>query len=246
MRTIEITKPDKQRFLKALIYGPPGQGKTTLLGTAQSCEETSPMLLIDFEGGVSSLAGLDIDVARIHSWEDYNEVYDLLLNENHGYKSIGIDSISETHTFSLLSILKAEGPTRKDPELLEMRDYGKALVQMRRFLRAFRDLPLHVFYTALAKETTDAREGIVRVPALAGALAEEVPGIMDVVGYLALTEDEEGVERVLLLSNYSKYRTKVRTPWGAASPDEIESPTVASIIEALGFNNTNARRRQKA
>ena len=41
---MEVKRPGDNRFIKALIFGPPGQGKTYLLGTAQEDERTAPML----------------------------------------------------------------------------------------------------------------------------------------------------------------------------------------------------------
>lgn len=242
--TVQIRKPDELKFCKALIFSPPGHGKTTLLGTAQEDGRTGPMLILDFEGGTESLAGLDIDVATIASWDDFSEIYEMLLSGDHGYKSLGIDSISETHIFALLTILEKEGPTRKDPELLEQRDYGKATVQMRRLLRSFRDLPMHVFYTAHAKEVEIPRQGRVQLPALSGQMAEEVAGLMSVVGYLAETEEqndagEPEVHRLLLLKNYPKFRTKVRTPWRAKTPDELYDPTITDLMDLLGYPENN-------
>jgi hypothetical protein len=247
---VKVTTPDEKRFAKVLIFGPSGQGKTYLLGTAQADPRTYPMLLIDFEGGAETLAGLDIDVARIKKWGDYDQVYEALsgdhwtldgssLKKGERYRSVAIDSISETHLFALLHILDEEGQSRRDPELLEQRDYGKASVQMRRLLREFRDLELHVFYTAHAKEVEERGVGKVKVPALAGQMAEEVVGLMSIVGYLALGEDEEGeVFRVLVLQNSPQHRTKIRTPWGAdAAPDEIDHPTVTNILDAVGVTD---------
>lgn len=231
---VTIGRPEDVTFLKALIFGPPGHGKTTLLGTAQEDERTHPMLLLDFEGGVQSLVGLDIDVARIKTWDDYNEAYKIASKGE--YRSLGIDSISETHVFALLDILDKEGPQRRDPDLLQQGDYGKALVIMRRLLREFRDLDLHVFYTALSKDDVDPREGTVKKPSLSGALAEEVPGMMAISGYLAVTENDEGETiRSLLLQNYPKVRTKVRSAWKEIAPDEIHEPSVTKILDALNF-----------
>lgn len=236
---LQIIKPEEKQFCKGLFFSPGGNGKTTLLGSAQLDARTSPMLLLDFEGGTESLTGLDIDVAPIRSWDDYNEAYELLASEDHGYKSLGIDSISETHIFALLDILEHEGPTRKDPELLEQRDYGKATVQMRRLLRTFRDLPMHVFFTSHAKEVEIPRQGRVQLPSLSGQMAEEVSGLMSVVGYLATYEETEGDEvvthRTLLLKNFPRFRTKVRTPWGVTSPDELIDPTITDLLDMLGY-----------
>lgn len=242
---VKIVKPSENRFIKALIFGPAGQGKTTLMGSAALDERTAPMLVIDFEGGSGSLAGLDVDIAPVQSWEDFNEVYNNLANgdtvdgvDYSQYKSVAIDSITEIHIFALLDILREKGPTRRDPDALEIQDYGKASTQLRRLLRAFRDLPLHVFFSALAKDTEIKGLGRVTMPSLSGQMAEEVPGLMDVVGYLAQAEDDNGeVERLLLLQNYPKYRTKVRLPWGAPRVDEIVQPTVTSMLDELGFGD---------
>lgn len=234
---LEIRKPTENRFVKALFFSPGGAGKTVLVGTAQLDDRTSPMLFLDFEGGDESLAGLDIDIAEIRSWEDWNEVYEMLVSGDHGYKSVGVDSISETHKWALLSILDKEQATRKNPDLLEQRDYGTATVQMRRLLRSFRDLPMHVFFTAHAKEIEIPREGRVRVPDLSGQMAEEVAGLMSVVGYLAQYEEDGEMQRTLLLHSFPKFRIKVRTPWETAVPEELVNPTVTDLLDMLGYEH---------
>jgi len=239
---MELTKPESNRFLKLLLHSPAGHGKTRFLGSANDDPRTAPMLLLDYEGGTSSLVGRDIDIARITSWDDFNEVYAALSGE-HKYKSIGLDSISEVHLFALLSLLSSGEKSRKIPDLLEQGDYGIALVQMRRFLRSFRDLPVHVFATSLSKSDTDPREGTIIKPSLVGGMADEVMGIFDVVAYLALStirNEETQVDeshRVMVLKNYPKYRTKVRIPEGydLEAPDEIIDPTVTSLLDVLHF-----------
>lgn len=250
---MEIVKPADRRFLKSLVFGPAGHGKTQFLGTAQDDERTSPMLLLDFEGGHETLAGLDIDVAEIREWDDYNEAYELLTSDSKDnvYRSLGIDSASETHIWALLTILDAqsarrEGSDNRDPDLLEQKDYGIASTQMRRLLREFRDLPMHVFYTSGSKEVDERGVGKVKVPSLAGQMAEEIVHLMSVVGYLALTEDDEGDQiRTLLLQNYRGYRTKVRTAWNATAPDELDNPTVTTLLDALDIPMPGKRTRKK-
>lgn len=232
-------KPSDLRVMRALIFGPSGHGKTTFLGTAQQDPRTAPIVIFDFEGGTESLSGLDVDVAVIRDWQDYNEGYDYLQKGKHEYLSVGIDSISETHIFALLDILRIEsGSGRKgNVDALQQGDYGIALVQMRRLIREFRDLPMHSFFTSLATEEMDAREGMVKKPALAGAFRDEGPGLMSVVGYLALTQDAEGESiRSLLLKNHPRIRTKIRTEWDQKDvPNELDNPTVTSLLDILHF-----------
>lgn len=242
---MKVTQPGEKKFLKALIYGPAGHGKTTFVATAQLDERTSPMLFIDFEGGEQSLAGLAIDMVSIRDWSDYDEVYRELVSGRTEYQSIGLDSISETHIFSLLDILEKEGPNRKDPNALQQQDYGKSTILMRRLLRSFRDLPMHVFFTCAAKDDVEPRVGSVKKPALAGQMSEELSGMMDCVAYLAIgkNDDDEDI-RALLLKNDARYRIKVRSSWGQELPDMIEEETprqfaeqgVTMLLDALGFS----------
>lgn len=239
---MKIIKPDQGRFLKALIFGPAGAGKTHFLGTAQLDPRTSPVLFLDFEGGSQTLAGLDIDMVEIRDWDTYSQVYSELESprSNLPYQSICIDSLSETHIFTLLDILEGEQARRNDPNALQQQDYGKATVQMRRFVRSFRDLPMHVFMTSLSKEVVEPRVGAVKVPALAGQLAEELPGLFDVAGYFAISQ-ERGSDgtmqetRSLLLSGFSQFRVKARTRWGDVIPEYLDDPTVTKLLDVLHF-----------
>jgi hypothetical protein len=225
-----------------MVYGPAGQGKTYFLGTASFDPRTTPILILDFEGGVlSTLEGLPGENEtwfhmQIRSWQDYNKAFDRLDKNEEGFKAVAIDSMSETHKFALFNIIEKEEDRRKNPDLVEQGDYGTASVQINRLVRSFRDLPMHVFMTAHAKDETDPREGLVKKPMMAGRVAEEVPGMMEVVGYLAWTEDEEGaMRRTLLLQNWPKVRVKVRTPWGKTAPDEIYDPTVTTLLDTLYY-----------
>jgi hypothetical protein len=224
-----------------LIFGPAGHGKTYLLGTAVFDERTCPIAVLDFEGGVldvlTGLPGEGTDWVHmpIHTWDDFNQAYERLRVNDEGFRSAGVDSISETHIFALLNLLEDGKPSReKEPDLIQQGDYGVALIQLRRLVRAFRDLPMHTFFTSHYRDEKDPREGLVKVPSMAGKAAIEIPGLMTLVGYLALAENEEGdVERILLLQNYAKIRTKVRMPWGVEAPDEILDPTVTKLLDAL-------------
>lgn len=229
-------KPEDATFLKALIHSPAGHGKTHFLGTAQDDPRTFPMAFLNFEGGEQSLAGLDIDVFDIRDSKDYEEVYRQLRDPKTRYKSAGVDSITETQISSLLEILEGDKINRADPDQLAQQDWGIVLIRMRRIVRQYvKMLPMHVFMTALSKDDVVARVGAVKAPAVQGQFANELPGILDVVGYLALTDGDEGVQRVLLLHSNPKFSVKVRTPWNQTVPSEILDPTVGKLLDALGY-----------
>ncbi len=157
------------------------------------------------------------------------------------YKSVGVDSITETQINSLFHIL---GTTRDraDPDLLAQQDWGVVLIQMRRMVRKFmKALPKHVFMTALSKSTNVKGLGSAWYPSVQGSFFDELPGIPDVVGYLA-NEDVEpdkehplGVQQILLLHSNPKFGVKCRTPWGQTVPSEIVDPSIEKLLDTLGY-----------
>jgi phage nucleotide-binding protein len=248
---LQIHSPSALKFAKVLIFAPPGHGKTFLLGTAQEDDRTFPMLFLDFDAGSETLDGLDIDVIRIRSWKDSDEVLEALegkevktiggIEYDFGeYRSIGIDSISEWNRWAQLERLNLKGKGRADPDLIELQDYNVTGVQLRRVLRRYRDLPLHVFLSAHAKDQMEPRIGNIKKPDLSGQLADEIAGLVSTVGYLAI--DREGDERVLILHGYKEYRTKCRTPWNESAPEEIVEPDVTEILDVLGYRSRDGKR----
>jgi hypothetical protein len=249
---MQVYSPAALKYAKVLVFAPAGHGKTVLLGSAQEDDRTYPMCFLDWESGSEVLDGLDIDVFPIRSWEDANRVIELLdsgdvatIKTGNGkkrkvdfgeFRSVGIDSISEWNRWAQLERLRIKGPGRNDPDLIELQDYGVTGVQLRRVLRRLRDLPMHIFFSAHAKQIDDRRLGRITLPDLSGQLAEEVAGLVSTVGYLALADGEDGEEeRILLLHGNPRYRTKVRTPWRERAPEEIEEPDITEILDVLGY-----------
>lgn len=243
--TVTRTSPHAQKYAKMLFYSPAGHGKTWLLGTAQEDERTTPTAFIDFEAGTETLAGLDIDVFPIRNWTDAYTILEYLEEgaeikidgewvDFAAYNSICLDSLSEWYRAAQLERLNKVGKSRKEPDLVEMLDYNILTTQFRRVLRRFRDLPMHVFFSAHAKQTDDPRRGRIVVPDFPGQLSEEVAGLVSLVGYLAETNDDD-VERLLLLHGYPKYRIKARSPWNQELPEEIEDPDITAILDVLKF-----------
>lgn len=234
--------PADTGFCKFLVHGPGGSGKTHFLGSAQEDPRTFPMAFLNWDSGESTLAGLDIDVFDIRDAKDFDEVYKVLKAPNTPYKSAGVDSITETQINSLLQILGSDTINRADPDQLAQQDWGIVLIRMRRIVRQFmKMLPMHVFMTALTKDDVVPRIGSVRAPAMQGQFANELPGIPDVVAYMALESVEpdvihpSGEQRVLLLHSNPKFSVKARTPWGQQIPAEIVDPTITKLLDILGY-----------
>jgi hypothetical protein len=50
---------------------------------------------------------------------------------------------------------------------------------------------------------------------------------------------------LLLLHDYPKYKTKVRTPWKQTAPSEIVNPDITEILDVLGYSKNGGRKKTK-
>lgn len=219
-------------YVKALIYGPPGAGKTFLAATAPN-----PLVVL-MEPGVSDTTlvavqrhlGRDVAVWEIHTDEDLQEVYQYLASGDHPYETVVLDSGTDLQRRMARRIIDQglmKRPNR-DPEVLEEGDWGRLGIRTRTILRAFRDLPMHVVVTALARTM---KNDIRVVPYFEPrSLAEEVPAFFSLVGYLGVRFDDEGrAIRKLLVEQTEEYVGK--NP-GGALPPIIDNPNLTEIFKA--------------
>lgn len=237
--------------IKAMFYSPPGHGKTTLLGTAAGDPRLCPMLILEFEGGSRSISSkirklsLDqlgqkpsidkIDVVPIREWEDFNVAYDYLAENDHPYRSTSLDSLTEVNYLNMSEalIFAVREDKRHDPDIPEQRDYLRSAGQMRKLVRFFRNLPIHVFFTASAQMLQDPLTREQKAwPALAGKLAFEIPGLMEIVGYLAVVEDDNESSRWLFVQPSGRFEAKDRTEGGKLG-EYIINPTLPHILDLI-------------
>jgi phage nucleotide-binding protein len=223
---------DTVQYINMLVYGYPGAGKTVLSGSADGVPDMRPVLVIDVEGGTLSLRDRypDVDVVRVQSWDDMQKVYDALYSGEHDYKTIVLDSLTEIQKFSMYKIMEAvirEDPGR-DPDIPSVREWGKSIEQIRKLVRAFRDLPMHTVFTALAKEDKDPKTGVKsEMPSLPGKLAPEVAGFVDIVAFLYVKVVDSEFKRLLLTLGTDKHVAKDRTD---KLPQIMEDPTMETIL----------------
>jgi hypothetical protein len=238
---LRVTKAQQRSpYLNMMVYGDYGIGKTVLGGSALEVPEMSPVLVLDYEGGTESLRRTypDVDVLRVQTWTDMQAVYnDLHRTNGGGYKTIVLDSLTEIQKFSMYEILAArvekaeEKGDEADPDIAGMREWGKNIEQIRKFVRAFRDLPVHTIFTALSKDDRDPRTGKRKTfPSLSGKLAQEVPAFLDVVVYYYIKRVDDEERRLLLCSATEGNTAKDRT---ARLPMVIEEPTMQKLYDYI-------------
>jgi len=234
---------DKFRFLNILVHSPGGHGKTTLLATACDDPRTSPMLVLDFEGGAPiRFAKKDpktFTIRKVRSVKDLNDYYEYLRKGSHPYKSVAIDSLTEIQKLGLFEFVYGTQGVDKtfqgnvlNIKTAEIQHWGKSKTQIEMLVRYFRDLPMHTFFTCLTQVVKDETTGkISTTVSLPGKQADEIPGIPDIVGYLGIGKVEgNNNARVMMFQPDGRIVAKDRTD---ALGITMLEPTVPKMLNAI-------------
>lgn len=226
---------DRPAYVNLLVYGEPGAGKTVLAGSADDVPELRKVLVIDVEGGTYSLKNTypDVETVRVQTWKELQDVYNELHRGDHDFQTVVLDSLTEIQKFSMYNIMAdlIKAKPDMDPDIPGMREWGKNIEQIRRFVRGFRDLPMNTIFTALAKSDKNPRTGITtKKPYLSGKLADEVAGFLDVVVYLYQKEHDGEQKRLLLTGATEEVVAKDRS---GKLPLVIESPTMKELYTLI-------------
>lgn len=205
--------------VKLLVYGQAGAGKTSLIPTLPS------PIVLSAEGGLLSIQDADVPFIEVDSMSTLKEVYQWLIGsaEAGQYASIALDSISEIAEVCL----NAEKKATKDPR----QAYGAMQEQMADIIRAFRDLPKHVYMSAKLEKATDEMGRILYSPSMPGnKTGQQLPYFFDEVLALRVERDAEGnSQRALMCDSDGLWVAKDRS--GKLSA--WESPDLGGIISKI-------------
>jgi hypothetical protein len=199
------------QYIKVLVHGPAGSGKTRLCATTDG-----KPLIISAESGLLSLREFNLDVWEIKSMDDLREVFTYLQTDK-TYEWICLDSISEVAEV----VLAAEKKLTKDPR----KAYGEMQDQMTALIRAFRDLPKNVYMSAKQGKVKDDVTGAIFFgPSAPGQkTAEALPFFFDEVFALHNWKDAEGnFQSALQTRRDAQYEAKDRSgALAAAEPPHL-------------------------
>lgn len=188
--------------LKLFVYGVQGTGKTTLAASARYHPMMAPVLILNIEGGLLSVANLDgVDEVPVRNGTEMDEYYWAIAKgskEFAHYQTIVIDSGTVFAQRALVEAIQrgiAKNMKRGKHDALrtlddaQREDYGAVTNQVSRVFGWFRDLDKHVICTALEKieyppdgNEKTAMPVTVR-PLMSNKLGDAVMGMYDHVWY---------------------------------------------------------------
>jgi phage nucleotide-binding protein len=210
-----------------LLYGDAGRGKTWLAASISEVEQYKNVLLIDVEGGASAIARdwKNVDVINIERHEQFQQVIDTLVNTEHKYDVIIIDTIGVVMDRAEKFFgEKPENKSNKFGRWADLKNWANDV------FRTLHSAPFVSILIAHALDDKDESTGAIKTTAmLPGSFKSTLPSIPDLVGYLTVENTEEGVQRVLVVGESSRLVTKNRF----GLPAVIYQPTMAKIINLI-------------
>ena len=160
--TRELVDPEKLR-LKVLVYGFPGAGKTSFLGTANATNQLIVGCCETGHGkGLLSVAYAGFDYAELSSYDEFQEFCSTPFP---GYEVRGLDSLSWAYkTFikdKALSLPRTKGESQKRTlGVPELDDYGTMAELGRKLIQRLIDQPQHIIITSTLRiDKPDADNG---------------------------------------------------------------------------------------
>ena len=159
------------------------------------------------------------------------------------HKRVIIDSLSEVEAFNLAKILNLDAlglDAGDDMEVAGFPQFRKNNHIIQRFVRQFRDLPMHCLMTCAQSYTQDERKAYHYAPKLTGQLTGIVQGFFDIVGWLvpnsAAVDEKTGVaRRFLFVQPQTAPKADAKCRLASYKQAFFDNPTMTDIMVKTGY-----------
>lgn len=239
---------DASPYVRALLFGRTGQGKTRIAATGAKGPKHKCLIVDINEEGTTSVSEYPYtDVFHVRKWEEIFWVYWFLREGDHYYKSVVLDTMTNLQIMCMKHVLREadDRDPNRDPKTASQREWGKMAEYLMPVILDFRNLPMHVIFTAQQRnDDVELDDGTVTreiVPDLSPKPRGFLLAAVEICGYVYQREVRSTVgkgknkrevkkhETRMLVAPHEKYPTKDRTyELGRV----VRDPTLDLMIEA--------------
>lgn len=238
-----IEPVSKDDYIRALMYGNPSAGKTSLIGSGAD-EYKTLIIRPPLDHIPARVLGTKAEQWIVRTWEDMDEVMQFYRHEGDQYDWIWLDSISGWQDQGLDDIWYATVelfPHRADKTIkggLDRGEYGRNMERIGQWVRHIVGSNMsHVGITAWPFLTdnpfSDNAAEMQYWPWVQGkGMPQRIAGYMNLVGYLEVREAGDGVSYRRMHTQYSA-RAYAKDQFDAFPKGYVDNPTLPGIVKAI-------------
>lgn len=243
-----------------LLYGKSGRGKTKTAATFPS-----PILFIDInnEKGLKTVKRVKgLKFARVKTWEDFEDLYWHLRDDNPDYKTVVLDQITGLQDLCMKNV-RQHFRMDDDEPFQGFKKWGKLSGDMKTWLGNYRELSdlYNVVFIAHERAFDEGGESEDMDPSVSArvlpSIGDFVAGACDIIGQSFIRNRKEKnkkgkIESVpqycLRVGPHPIYTTKIRRPAEAGPlPEFVVDPSYQKLvaIEAGEVNHNVVKKEKK-
>ena len=164
--------------IKALVYGQPGLGKSTL------ALSTPNPVLFDFDGDIQRVNGaFQCPTLQVQNWNEVLQALQELETQSNDFMTIVIDTAGKMLDYMSTYIIQQDNRLGKRDGSLTLQGFGARKIMFINFLKRVSMMGKHVIFVAHEREEKDGDIRIVR-PEIGGSSAGDLIKELDLVGYM--------------------------------------------------------------
>jgi AAA domain len=235
-----VAKPPAIRSIESskkicmCIYGPPGAGKTRLVGTGGE----GTLIVRPPTDHTDSIRTTGVEEWEVHDWSEMINVHEYLRHDGaKDFDWVWLDSISlfqDTGLDDIWAGVIAAKPHRAE-WALDRGEYNVNMWRLQQWVRHVVGIPgFHFGVTAHPAELANPITGEMKLqPWVQGRnMSQKVQGYMNIVAYLEVVIDKDGNERRVLRSRGTE-QYEAKDQFDAFQDGKMADPTIEKIEDAI-------------
>ena len=236
-------------YLRLLYYGDPGTEKTRFLASAvkhinpQTGEPYRVLIADCNEQGTLSVRKFDptkkyLKRVPIKNTLDLEQLFWYLWVRGHKkWDIVGIDTVTELSWLTMRGVIDEDAASDASRDILmpHKRDYGKNAETLRMWISNFRNLPMHVIFTAHEIKEDEEDEDSGRWPDIQKGVRNRLCGAVDIIGRAYHREIRDKMVPCAYFGKHEFWKTKDRS---GELPDEMKRPSLGKVIELIQDSTT--------